>query len=99
MSKSNSKSAARKKAIKELVIGGALAAVGGVASIASYNNARPGETYTVYTGVIVIGAIYAFKGLFGVVFPNGFKKPGKASDSAVVAKEPDEADVIEKAED
>ncbi len=84
---SNNQAAARKKALKELLIGGAVAIVGVVASVASYNMAKVGETYTVYTGVIVVGAVYALKGLFGLAFPSGFKKVSKSAEPAVVEEE------------
>lgn len=69
------KASVRKRGIKELLIGAAIAAVGGLASYASYSSARAGETYTVYTGVIAIGIVYALKGAFDLAFPTGFKNP------------------------
>ncbi len=95
MDKNQEKTAARKKAIKEFAIGLAAAALGAGVSIASYNSARPGGTYTVYTGVIALGVVYACKGLFGIIFPMGLKKSKKAAEPAIVEKT-DESD--EKAE-
>lgn len=84
MEKNQVKTAARKKAAKEFIIGLAVAILGAGISFASYSTARAGETYTVYTGIIVLGAIYACKGLFGLVFPMGLKKSKEATELAVV---------------
>lgn len=59
----------RKKGLINLGIGLAIAAVGALISFISYNNAKPGETYTVYTGIIVIGIIDAICGLYYLVNP------------------------------
>lgn len=64
---------ARKKALKELLIGLAVAAVGGFVSWASYSSAKPGGSYTVYTGIIVLGIFYAGKGIWDLIFPFGIK--------------------------
>lgn len=88
MDKNNDKTAARKKAVKEFAIGLAAAALGAGISIISYNTARPGETYTVYTGIIVLGVVYACKGAFGLIFPLGLKK---SKDEAVKPAVADEA--------
>lgn len=85
MDKNNDKATARKKAVKEFAIGLAAAALGAGISFASYSSAKPGGTYTVYTGVIVLGVVYACKGLFGLVFPMGLKK-SKEEQPAVAEK-------------
>lgn len=90
------KTAARKKAVKEFVIGLAAAALGAGVSFASYSSARPGGTYTVYTGVIALGVIYACKGLFGIIFPMGLKKSKEAAEPAVVEKSETEDEKAEK---
>ena len=59
----------RKKGLINLGIGLAIAAVGALISFISYNNAKPGETYTVYTGIIVIGIIDAVCGLYYLINP------------------------------
>lgn len=72
----NDKNVARKRALKEFAIGAAVAAVGGIISVISYNTAASnprGGTYTVYYGLIVVGAVYAIKGLYGLIFPLGLK--------------------------
>lgn len=61
--------AGRKKGLINLGIGIAIAAVGGLISYASYANAKPGETYTVYTGIIVVGIIDAVCGLYYLINP------------------------------
>lgn len=61
--------AGRKKGLVNLGIGLAIAAVGGLISLASYHNAKPGETYTVYTGIIVVGIIDAICGLYYLINP------------------------------
>lgn len=66
-------SSLRKRAIKELIIGAVVALGAGLVSYASYNAAatsRTGGTYTIYTGAIAIGAVYAIKGAFTLIFPN-----------------------------
>ena len=99
----NSKAAGRKKALKEFLIGVAVAAAGGIATAASYNAAassRTGGTYTVYTGLIALGVVYAVKGLWGIVFPLGLrgdKKIDEASAPATVEK--DEVKVVEETEE
>lgn len=60
---------ARKRGIKNLIIGLAIAAVGGIISLISYNNARPGERYTIYTGIIAIGIVDACVGLYYLINP------------------------------
>ncbi len=61
--------AGRKKGIINLCIGAGIAIVGGLLSLASYNNARPGESYTVYTGIIAVGVIDAVCGIYYIVNP------------------------------
>ena len=94
----NSKAEGRKKALKEFLIGAGVAAAGGIISLISYNTAKPGETYTVYTGIIALGAVYAIHGLYRMAFPTGLKKSDKsASAEAVIeekAAEDDEEDKI-----
>lgn len=65
----NELKAARKKGFINLGIGLAIAAVGGILSLVSYNNAKPGEKYTIYTGIIAIGAVDACVGLWYVINP------------------------------
>ena len=91
------KASVRKRGIKELLIGVAIAAVGGLASYASYSSARAGETYTVYTGVIAIGIVYALKGAFDLAFPTGFKKSDSISDDSKKV-EAAEADIVKEEE-
>lgn len=69
-----SKAAARKKAVKELLIGLGVAAAGGAISYISFSTTKPGQRYHVYTGMIALGALYAIHGLYRVVFPLGLKK-------------------------
>lgn len=76
------KASVRKRGVIELLIGIAIAAAGGI--FISYNTARPGERYTVYTGIIAIGIVYAFKGLFDIAFPKVPKNVDKEA-----AKEPE----------
>ncbi len=87
MDKNQEKTAARKKAVKEFMIGLAAAATGAGISFASYNSARPGGTYTVYTGMIALGVIYACKGLFGIIFPSGLKKSKEATKPAIIEQD------------
>lgn len=94
MDKNNDKATARKKAVKEFAIGLAAAILGAGISFASYNSARPGETYTVYTGVIVLGVIYACKGAFGLVFPMGLKK--SKEEQPAVAENAEKSDADDK---
>ena len=61
--------AARKKGLTNLGIGLAIAAAGGLLTLFSYQSARPGEKYTVYTGLIVIGIIDAICGLYQLINP------------------------------
>ncbi len=71
----NELKAARKKGFVNLGIGLVIAAVGGILSLVSYNNAKPGEKYTIYTGIIAIGAVDACLGLWYIINPKaGIKK-------------------------
>ena len=101
MSNNSNKAAGRKKALKEFLIGAAIAAAGGIATAVSYNSARPGGTYTVYTGLIALGVVYAVIGLWGLIFPLGIrgdkKIDNKAAEPAVVEK--DEEDVVKDTEE
>ena len=90
---SNDKTAARKRAIKEFAIGAAVAAAGGIATYVSYSSARPGGTYTVYTGFIALGVVYAIKGLIGLVFPKAFADKNKPTSTA-----PKDAEAVVEAE-
>lgn len=90
------KASARKRGIKELLAGVALAAVGGIATAASYNSARPGETYTVYTGVIALGVVYACIGLWHVASPKVAKKEQQ---EATKETEAIEASTVKEEED
>ncbi len=94
MSKQDVKSV-RKRGIKELIGGVVVAVVGAVASYASYNMAKAGETYTVYTGIIVLGIVYAFKGVYDLAFPAGF---GKKKDQEPI-EAANEAEVVEVKEE
>ncbi len=81
MSKEVTKAKARKNGIIEFAVGAGVAALGGIMSFMSYSAAKAGETYTVYTGFIVLGVIYAIKGLIDIAFPNAFNKNKKADES------------------
>lgn len=100
MSKSvQDKASVRKRGIKELIGGVVIAAVGGIASAASYNIAASnprGGSYTVYTGIIALGVIYAIKGLYDIAFPSGFGKKDSADEPIEVAKDTDEKVVKEE---
>lgn len=89
-----SKADMRKRGIKELIGGAVIAAVGGLASMASYNMAKNGETYTVYTGIIALGAVYAIYGIIHIVFPAGFGKAKK--DAEPVEAETSSADEVKE---
>lgn len=60
---------ARKRGIKNLCIGAGIAVAGLIFTGLSYNNAKPGGTYTVYTGVIAIGVVDALIGLYYIINP------------------------------
>ena len=87
------KASVRKRGIIELLIGVAIAAAGGIFTAISYNAARPGERYTVYTGIIAIGIVYAFKGLYDVAFP---KVPKDANKGVAKDAEAVEADTVKE---
>lgn len=82
----NAKTEGRKKALKEFLIGAGVAIAGGVITAISYNNAKPGESYTVYTGIIALGVVYAVHGLYKMAFPLGLKKSKNAEEPAVAEK-------------
>ncbi len=67
--KSEQLKAGRKKGLINLGIGAAIAIVGALVSYASYSNAKPGQTYTVYTGIIAVGVIDAICGLYYLINP------------------------------
>lgn len=98
---SNNKVAGRKKALKEFLIGAAVAAAGGIATAVSYNSARPGGSYTVYTGLIALGIVYAIKGLWGIIFPLGLRGDKKIDNKAAApaVAEKDEEDVVKDTEE
>lgn len=60
---------ARKRGIKNLCIGAAIAVAGLIFTGISYSNARPGGKYTIYTGLIAIGVIDALVGLYYIINP------------------------------
>ncbi len=67
------KESLRKRATKEFIIGLVVAIIAGAISYASYDAAASsatGGTYTVYTGAIALGVIYAVKGGFTLLFPS-----------------------------
>lgn len=80
MSKEVSKAKTRKNGIIEFAVGAGVAALGGIMSYVSYSSAKAGETYTVYTGFIALGVVYAVKGLIDIALPNAFKKNKKADE-------------------
>ncbi len=61
--------AGRKKGLINLGIGTAIALIGALISFASYSNAKPGQTYTVYTGIIAVGVVDALCGLYYLINP------------------------------
>lgn len=87
----NDKASVRKRGIKELLGGIGIGAAGGIATLVSYNSARPGGSYTVYTGIIAIGVVYAFKGLYDLIFPSGLGKKKTTSGQPVTTSETAEA--------
>lgn len=103
MSKSTDLASIRKEALKELFIGLAVAAAGGLMTGISYNSARPGDRYTIFTGLIAIGVIYALHGLWRLILPRGLKGLSNKKDSSVqpstaqeAANQAEEAEVIDK---
>lgn len=60
---------ARKKGITNLLVGLGIAALGGILSLVSYNTAKPGERYTIYTGFIAVGVVDAIIGLYYLINP------------------------------
>ncbi len=60
---------ARKKGLTNLGIGIAIAVVGIIISFISYQTAKAGERYTIYTGIIAIGVIDALCGLYYLINP------------------------------
>lgn len=94
---SKSKAAVRKRGLAEIIGGAALAAIGGIASMVSYNNAKAGQTYTVYTGIIALGVVYAIKGIYDVAFPAGFgKKDIDTDNTPKVAEKAEDTKVVEE---
>lgn len=93
----NAKSEGRKKALKEFLVGAGVAAAGGIITAISYSTAKPGERYTIYTGIIVLGLVYAVHGLYKMAFPLGLKKSKKSEEPTVIEKavEDDEDKIAE----
>lgn len=60
---------ARKKGLMNLGIGCGIALLGGILTLISYNNAHPGERYTIFTGFIVVGIIDALCGVYQLINP------------------------------
>lgn len=86
-SNQNSKKVVDAKAVRKqsLICGGGgivMLAIGAGATALSYDNAKPGGTYTVYTGIIVLGAWFLIKGILGLVYPQFFVK--RAEKRAVI---------------
>ncbi len=104
MSKLTNQATSRKEALKEFLIGLAVAAAGGLMTGISYNSARPGGTYTVFTGLIALGAIYGLHGLWRLIFPSGIKGAlGKQKSQSVeansvkeTAAKAEEAEVVDE---
>lgn len=96
MANNNDKAEGRKKALKEFLIGAGVAAVGGIITFISYSTAKPGERYTIFTGIIALGMVYAVHGLYRMAFPLGLKKSNKSTEAAAEEKtvEDDEEDKI-----
>jgi len=87
----------RKNGIIGLAVGAGVAALGGILTYISYESADYGESYHIYTGLIVLGIIYAGKGLIDILFPNAFKK--KQAPKEEPEKVPAESESIVKEED
>lgn len=68
---------ARKTGWKNLAIGLAIAAAGGLLTLVSYTNTKPGGSYRIYTGLIVVGIIDALVGLYYVIRPKSALKTPK----------------------
>lgn len=68
-SKTSTIASARKKGLTNLLLGLGIAAVGGILSLISYHNAKAGESYTVYTGIIAIGVVDACIGIYYLINP------------------------------
>ena len=50
---------------RDMLIGGLLLVGGGIATLVTYAAAAPGETYFVFWGVMLVGAIQLLRGFFG----------------------------------
>lgn len=101
MSNSNNstdKKNARKQGVKELIIGAAIAAAGGLLTYFSHESAKPGQRYTIYTGLIAMGIVYAVYGVIHILFPKvGAKKDSKTDSSAIAeGKEAKDEVVVEE---
>lgn len=98
MTNNNAKAEARKKALKEFLIGAGVAAAGGIITWISYSTAEPGERYTIFTGVIALGAVYAVHGLFRMIVPAknaGSDGVPKAAAEDKIAKDDEEDKIAE----
>lgn len=88
----------RKRATKEFIIGLVVAVAAGAISYASYDAAASsatGGTYTVYTGAIALGVVYAIKGGFTLLFPSTVLKWSKKSQSSQAKTEAKAEAVVE----
>ncbi len=81
----------RKRGIKELIGGIIAAAVGALVSWGSYSTAKPGQTYTVYTGIIALGVGYAIVGVIDIAFPQLRLKNSKGKKANNIANESETA--------
>lgn len=84
------KESLRKRATKEFIIGLVVAVIAGAISYASYDAAASsatGGTYTVYTGAIALGVVYAIKGGFTLLFPSTVLKWSKKSNKNQIKAE------------
>jgi hypothetical protein len=63
----NLKAGYRAKGLKTMVIGIAMAALGGIITAISYSSARGGGRYFIFTGLILFGVVYFFIGLFNTL--------------------------------
>lgn len=81
----------KKKALKEVYVGGAvgigLVVVGIVATIVSYNSAEPGGTYTIWWGPPILGVILALKALWNLATLKKQAKRLEDADKAAAARD------------
>jgi len=57
----------RSKGLRTMLIGVATAALGTVVTLASYQSARSGGTFLIFTGLIVFGVVYFIVGLINAI--------------------------------